>query len=163
LIQTGIIERPAEGCLCCGSHRTSRRLFDEIDGSGRVVVGDLEAGVMDLLWVWPKAEDTVLVVTEPYLKSLEVARRAVAVTREFGVEQIFVVGNRLASAEDAARVRSFFSDYPVLEVPDDPAVIDAARLGLSPMDTDASCPAVLAIGRVADELSAERPAQARST
>ncbi|MDQ6928599.1 MAG: AAA family ATPase [Actinomycetota bacterium] len=152
LIQTGIIERPAEGCLCCGSHRTSRRIFDELDASDRVVIADLEAGVIDLLWVWPKPEDTALVVTEPYIKSLEVARRALEVTRDFGVGQVFVVANRVSGRADVERVRKYLPGYEILEVPDDPSITRAAQTGLSPIDQAGDSPAVEAVAEIAGRL-----------
>jgi CO dehydrogenase maturation factor len=152
LIQTGLIERPSDGCLCCGSHRTSRRIFDQLDATDRVVVADLEAGVLDLLWVWPKPEDTALVVTEPYIKSLEVARRTLEATRDFGVGHVLVVANRIADRADAERVRKFLSDYEVVEVPDDPAVARAAQRGASPLEEAGDGPAVAAIGGLARQL-----------
>lgn len=64
LVQTGLIERPAQGCLCCGSHGTTRRILNEVPADGRTVVADLEAGVNDLIWAYPKPGDVVLVVTD---------------------------------------------------------------------------------------------------
>lgn len=161
LIQTGTIERPAEGCLCCGSHRTSRRIFDELDDTGRIVVADLEAGVIDLMWIWPKPGDCALVVTEPYIKSLEVARRALEVTRQFEVGQVVVVANRVTGRADAERVRKYLPDYTVVDVPDDPAVTRAGQVGRSPFDEAPDGPAAQAIGSLTELLVAG--AQARST
>ncbi len=148
MLQTGRIERPSEGCLCCGSHRTARQIFGEIDARGRVVVADLEAGVNDLMWIWPKPGDVTLIITEPYWKSLEVARRALYVTRELGVTDALVVANRVQSPADVDEVRSFLPDVLIVEVPDDPAVMDAAARGLSVMDTAPTCAAVRAVERL---------------
>lgn len=154
LVQTGRIERPAEGCLCCGSHGTTRKIFAEIDAGARVVVADLEAGVSDLMWAKPTAADTVVVVTEPYRKSLEVARRAVAVSRELGVERVFVVANRIENADDMAQVRAALPGAEIFEVPDDVAIANADRSGTAPMDSSGPSPAVRALTAFAARLVA---------
>jgi len=152
LVQTGRIERPSEGCLCCGSHRTTRRVFDELVGQDRMVVADLEAGVNDLMWAWPKPEDAALIVTEPYMKSVEVARRAMHVIKQLGVGQVIVVANRVAEPAEAEEVRAMLPDVEVIEIPEDPAVTQAARKGLSPVDTAPDCPAVEAVAALAARL-----------
>lgn len=152
MVETGRIERPAEGCLCCGSHATTRRLFGEVSGAGRVVLADLEAGVNDLIWAAPAAGDAVVVVTEPSVKSIEVARRAIVIARQHGVERILVVANRVASPADEAAVRDLAGDLPVTVVPDDPAVLAADRAGAPPLDAAPEAPAVLAVQALARSL-----------
>jgi len=149
LLQTGRIERPTEGCLCCGSHRSTRRIFDELDGRERFVVTDLEAGVSDLMWVWPKAGDVVLIVTEPYQKSLEVARRALQVATELGVERVLVIANRIEGSADADRVRRFLPGVSVTEVPEDDAARQAGAQGRCPLDLAPASPAVTAVAALA--------------
>lgn len=157
LLQTGRIERPSDGCLCCGSHRSSRRIFDELDGVDQTVVADLEAGVNDLMWVWPKAEDVVVIVTEPYQKSLQVAARTLEVARELGVGRVVIAANRIQDPSEAAEVAAFLPDIPVVQIPDDPAVTEAAAAGLSTMDTAPDGPAVQAVTALAASLSPEGP------
>lgn len=152
LVETGRIERPAEGCLCCGSHGTTRRLFSDLDGRNRVVIADLEAGVNDLVWARPDAEDVVLVVTEPYLKSLEVARRAVAVARQMGVQRVVVVANRVAGDEDGERVRQALPGLPLVEVPDNHDVGRAGREGVAPIDLAPASTAMQAVRALATDV-----------
>lgn len=152
MVETGRIERPAEGCLCCGSHATTRRLFADVSGEGRIVIADLEAGVNDLIWAAPAAGDAVVVVTEPSIKSIEVARRAIAIARQHGVERIIVVANRVSSDADEAAVRAIAGDLPVVVVPDDPAVMAADRNGTPPLDAAPDSPAVAVIQDLARSL-----------
>ncbi|HEX2027505.1 MAG TPA: AAA family ATPase [Nitriliruptorales bacterium] len=158
LVQTGLIERPAEGCLCCGSHGTTRRIVNEVPADGRVVVADLEAGVNDLIWAYPKADDVVVVVTEPYVKSLEVARRALQVTRDVGVRRVLVAANRLESDEDLADVASALPDVEIVAVPEDPAVWQADRDGVAALDAAPDSPAVAAVAALAARLVELEPA-----
>lgn len=155
MVETGRIERPSNGCLCCGSHATTRRLFTDVSGDGRIVIADLEAGVNDLIWAAPAAGDAVVVVTEPTAKSIEVARRAVAITRQLGVERVIVVANRVDDEADVGAVASAFPDLPLLVVPDDPAVAAADRAGTPPIDATPDAPAVIAVQRLAEDLLAD--------
>lgn len=131
LVQTGRIERPAERCLCCGSHATAREVLGALPGGdGEVVVADLEPGANDLLWARPGPDDVVLVVTDASHKGLEVANRLLRIAAELGVARTIVIANKLRDGE-AARVRARLGDVDVLEVAFDAgldgAVPDARR------------------------------------
>lgn len=160
LVQAGRIERPAQGCLCCGSHLAGRRIFHSLSDDNMVLIADLEPGVNDLIWIEPRATDMVMIVTEPYRKSLEVAHRAVRVARELGVGRIVIVANRLCGPSDAAVIRSAFPGMELLEVPEDQAVARAAALGRSPVDLDPGSPAVRAIAVAASKILALAPTSA---
>jgi CO dehydrogenase maturation factor len=150
LVATGKIERPSDACLCCGSHNTTRQFFGELADDDRVVVADLEAGLNDLIWAKPGADDVVLAVTEGSQKSVEIARRAVVVARELGVTRIIGVANRSVAADDAARTADLLGVAEVFSIPEDPAVEDADQLGVAPMDADPSSPAMVAVSQLAD-------------
>ncbi len=154
LVQTGLIERPAEGCLCCGSHGTTRRILGEVPADGRTVVADLEAGVNDLIWAYPKPGDVVLVVSEPYVKSIEVARRALQVARDVGVQHALLVVNRVQGPEDLTEVAQLIPDVDLVAVPEDPAVQQADRDGIAPLDAAPDSPAVTAVAALASQLLA---------
>jgi CO dehydrogenase nickel-insertion accessory protein CooC1 len=115
----------------------------------RVVVADLEAGLNDLIWAKPGADDVVLAVSEGSEKSVEIARRAVVVAEELGVTRIIGVANRSVSEEDAARVAEQLGVGEVFNIPEDPAVEHADQLGVAPMDADPTSPAMIAVGQLA--------------
>lgn len=155
LVQTGTIERPADGCLCCGSHGTTRRLFTELGAEDRIVLADLEAGVNDLIWARPEPGDTVLVVTRPYAKSLAVAGHAVAVARELGVERIMLVANGLADDDDLDLVTSAVPGVPVVALPEDDAVLHADRDGRATWDAAPDSPVVRVLTALGQQLVAQ--------
>jgi CO dehydrogenase maturation factor len=152
LVQTGRIERPTHGCLCCGSHFTTRRLFQEVAPGGGVLIADLEPGVNDLIWVEPAASDVVIVVTEPYRKSLEVTTRTLQVAKDMQVGRVVVIANRLGGPEDGKMVREALSDVEVVEVPEDEALARAAARGASPVDEAPAGPAVSTLTGLASDL-----------
>jgi len=150
LVATGKIERPSDACLCCGSHNTTRQFFGELADDERVIVADLEAGLNDLIWAKPGANDVVLAVSEGSEKSVEIARRAVVVAEELGVTRIIGVANRSTSEQDAARVADALGTVEFFTVPEDPAVEHADHLGVAPMDADPASPAMVAVSELAD-------------
>jgi CO dehydrogenase maturation factor len=158
LVATGKIERPTDSCLCCGSHMTTRQFFGDLGDHDRIVVADLEAGINDLLWARPGPDDVVLIVAEPSAKSVEIARRAREVAAELGVGRIIGVANRCTSDDDVTRLSEVLGGAEVHRVPEDPAIERADQLGQAPYDLDATSPAVVAVGTLAEHL-APRPAR----
>jgi len=156
LLQTGRIERPSDGCLCCGSHRSTRRMFDELSADDRLVIADLEAGVTDLCWTNPKPADTVLIVSTSDRSSVEVASRAIQVARDLEVGRILVVGNRLERQGAIGRLAELAEVADLVEVPEDPSIGAAEQRELSPLDLDAGSPAMQAMQALALRLL-ERP------
>lgn len=160
LVQTGEIKRPSEGCLCCGSHMTLRDVFARVPtGEGHAVVTDLEPGVNDVLWAYPKPGDIMIIVTDSSRKSLEVGRRLRDVAGELGLSTVLPVANQAERADDIERARDCFPGLRLFSIPDDAAVRRADRDGLSVLDFSPDCAAVRAVAELAAELL--RPAPAR--
>ncbi|MBA3386929.1 MAG: cobyrinic acid a,c-diamide synthase, partial [Chthoniobacterales bacterium] len=51
--------------------------------------------------------DMLLLVTEPYFKALETARRASELARELGIPRVVAVANKYRSSEDLAAIRDY--------------------------------------------------------
>ena len=152
LVSTGKVERPADTCMCCGSHMTTRTFFAGLPADDRVVVADLEAGLNDFLWTNPGPDDVVLAVADPSVKAIEIARRACELGRSLGVRRILGVANR-AGTEERERLSDALG-IEVLAVPDDPIIELAAQRPQAPIDADDTSPAVVAIAALADRLQA---------
>lgn len=152
LIATGKIERPTDSCLCCGSHLTTRRFFGDLAAADRVVVADLEAGLNDLIWAQPGANDVVVIVAEPSAKSVEIAIRAAQLAREMDVQRIIAIANRCRPGTDHAQRLAAVLDVPTIPVPEDPAVTAADRSGTATYDADPTSPAMTAVDHLADAL-----------
>jgi CO dehydrogenase maturation factor len=151
------VDMPDHGCLCCGV--SADRLLREIEGTGRTVLGDLEAGVGVLSRMEPGNLDVVLVVANPTPKSIEVARRAAetCVAREI---RVLVVANRVAGDEDLDAIRAVLGEHEIVVVPEDDVIRRADAEGLAPIDLDDSSPGVRAIIAISDRLAAEALPQA---
>ncbi len=118
----------------------------------RFVIADFEAGLGTVLRLDGNPVDVVVVVVEPTVKSLDVGRRAAETVGHAGLGRIVVVANRVRDEEDAARVRAGFPGLDVVMVPDDPAIVEAERHGVAPLDAAPHAPGVRALVEFADNL-----------
>jgi CO dehydrogenase maturation factor len=124
--------------------------FDNLNNV--VVVADLEAGIGTLTRLGDRQVDAVLLMVEPTPKSIEVATRAAGLAREKALGRLVVVANRIRHVDDLAAVRAAFPDDRVVGIPDDPAIVEADRRGLAPLDLAPDAPAVRALAELADSL-----------
>lgn len=128
-------------------------MLGSVTAEEATVVADLEAGIGTLTRLADAAVDVTVVVVEPTPRSIDVARRAVAVATERGHGRVVVVANKVTDEQDRQRVRAAFDQFPIVEVPADDAIDTADRLGLSPLDHAPDCPAVQALRQLSDLVS----------
>jgi CO dehydrogenase maturation factor len=127
-------------------------LLGSVNDEATTVVADLEAGIGTLTRLGASSVDATVVVVEPTLRSIDVARRAVAVADEQRQGRVVVVANKVSDTQDRARIEEAFGDRLLVVVPDDPAIDAADRLGVSPVDHEPSAPAVTALEGIVDAM-----------
>jgi len=133
-------------------------LLGRLESGDRVVIADMEAGAGTLTRMPEGCLDLALLVTEPSPKSIEVARRSLAIITERKLGPAMVVASKVRDESDIQMIRSALGVDEVLVVPEDPAVLAADRDGVSPLDSAPDSPAVSAIRAFAGTLKA--PARA---
>lgn len=114
----------------------------------RDVVVDMEAGVEHLSRGTVRHVDRLLVVIEPYFRSLETGKRTVRLGIELGIGRVEVVANKVRDEADRSAIREFCGARGldvVAEIPYDDALREAERAGSAPLDFDPDMPAVRAI------------------
>ncbi len=129
-----------------------------VDRDGSQTVTDMEAGLEHLKRGTLEHTDLLLIVVEPYFKSLEAAGRVAELARNLGVPTVYAVANKVQSARDEGAIRDFCAakDLPVMAVvPFDADVAEAERQGRAPLDLTPDAPAVVALRELADRLIAE--------
>lgn len=142
----------------CAAHATVRGLMRDLTSAVGTVVVDLDAGLEHLSRGTPRYVDTLLLVAEPYFKSMETAARSKALAEELGIPRILGVANKVRGPQDEEAMRSFFTraGLPLAGViPTDEMILDADRVGRAPLDHDATSPAVVEITRLANALTAD--------
>jgi CO dehydrogenase maturation factor len=140
----------------CAAHATVRGLLHDLTEQSGMVVIDMEAGLEHLSRGTPRYVDTLLLVAEPYFKSMETAARSKAMAEELGISRILAVPNKVRGPRDAEAMRSFFAHVGLpccVFIPADEMIVEADRLGQAPLDYDAASPAVVEIARLAEALS----------
>ena len=150
LVVASRIERANPGCMCCGV--SPEGLLTELDSAGKIIIGDLEAGIGTVMRLQEGHADVVLVVAQPTAKSLNIARRAVELTDDRG-GRVIVVANRVRNDEDLAIIREAVGDCEMVVVPDEPAIALADREGRAAIDVDENAPGVRVLIDLADRLA----------
>ena len=134
-------------------HATVRSVIEVAsEARGDFCILDTEASPEHLSRGTAQYADAMLLVVEPYFKSLETGRRMAALAKDLGLEQVALIANKVRGESDLEAVREF-AQRNELEVggiiPYDEAMPGAERAGSSPLDFAPDGPAVAAIEGIA--------------
>ena len=97
----------------------------------------------------------MLVVVEPSFKSIETAKRMIALARELAPERLALVANKVTDEQGRAAVHDLAvaEDVEVAgEVPHDPTMLQADLAAIALLDYAPHAPAIVAIDALADRL-----------
>ncbi len=149
------LERGGEGCLC-GEHITVRDLVGHmVEQPDHITILDMEASVEHMGRGTPRYADVLLIVTEPYYRSLETTGRLAPLARDLGVKRLYVVANKVRGSRDEEAIRRYCAEHEleVLSVlPFDEAVIEAEQAGTPILDADPGSAYVKVAERLLEEL-----------
>ena len=119
-----------------------------------VCILDTEASPEHLSRGTARYADGMLIVVEPYFKSLETGRRMAALARDLGLERVELIANKIRDGAEREAVREFAeaNDLEVAAViPFDEHMPGAERAAAAPLDFAPDAPAVQAIGQLTRE------------
>lgn len=137
LVRMGMPQHAEEGCLC-GAHAVGAALLADLGTSpGTITIMDLEASPEHLSRGTARHADVLLLVAEPYFRSLETVRLQARLARELPLHHIGVVANKLRSPADADAVREFVAGLELTcdgEIPFSDHVTAADRAARSLLD-----------------------------
>lgn len=152
-----------EGCLCSAHATVSAILADTVNQGESVTLVDFEASPEHFSRGTTRHVDTLLLVAEPYYRSLETARRMGELAAELPIRQVAVVANKLRSPDDLAAMEEFFANHNMVvqgRVPWSDAVLDADKAGTPLIDYDPDGPVVAAVADLVQRLTAAGTAAA---
>jgi CO dehydrogenase maturation factor len=115
----------------------------------------MEAGLEHLSRSTARASDVMLVVAEPYYKSLETADRVKTMAAELGIPNVFVVANKVRTQADLQAIRAFCDKRGlemVATIPYDDRLAEASQIPQSPLDLTPDSAGVTAITDLATTL-----------
>lgn len=125
-----------EGCLC-SAHAVVSAILEDLGDPGRDVVIDMEASPEHLSRGTVRHVDAILLIAEPYYRSLETVRRMAALARELPVPHVTVAANKVRSDADAQAIAEFCARHSLTLsgfVPWSEAVGDADRARIPVID-----------------------------
>lgn len=144
-----------EGCLCSAHATVSALLEDLGPGSDSTVVIDMEASPEHFSRGTVRHTDAVVLIAEPYYRSLETVRRMAQLAGDLDIARLLVVANKVRGVEDAEAVREFCDRHQLelaATVPWSDAVGLADRRRSAVVDTPGTADVVQAVASVGDVL-----------
>ncbi len=156
-----VMGKPADGsagsgCMCA-SHRAVRGLIAEMSDSGEHTVTDMEAGLEHLKRGTARNVEAMLIVAEPYYRSLEAASRTFSLANELKIPHVYAIANKVRGDADRDAIATYCAQHgmPVLGVvPFDDEFAAAERAEMAPVDFAAGSAGMRAIEAVADRVIA---------
>ncbi len=157
LLIAGRVEGHQAGSGCnCSAHTTVRGILEHLHADPAFhTVSDMEAGLEHLQRGTLEHVDTLLIVIEPYFKSIEAAGRIEELGRNLGVPRRYAVANKVRSRRDEEAIQSFCEakGIPVAAVvPFDEGVAEAERQGLAVLDAAPDSDAVAVLRELSERL-----------
>lgn len=102
-----------------------------------------------------KLLDLAIIVVEPYMKSIETARRLIDIITSSGGNRYLIVANKIREDQDLEFIiEKLGGVHPDIVVPEDKNISEADLAALSPIDRNPNSPAVKAIRDMAAGIAA---------
>ena len=120
-----------------------------------VMVTDMEAGVEHLSRSTTRGSDVMLIVAEPYYKSLETAARVADMANELDIPRVYVVANKVRTPTEAQAIETFCQKHKleqIASIPYDEKVAESSLLPEAPLDYCPDGPGVARISELAARL-----------
>ena len=135
LLEMGAVDIGGSGCICPESAMLKTLLTHLLFRKDDVLILDMYAGVEHLGRATVDFVDAMLVVVEPTRRSLGTAAQIKSLAADIGLTRLWLVGNKVRNAEEAAFLKAETPGLPVLGLlPADLAVQEADRLGIAVYD-----------------------------
>ncbi|HEU0265536.1 MAG TPA: carbon monoxide dehydrogenase accessory protein CooC, partial [Geobacterales bacterium] len=136
LLVMGKAKGAGSGCYCPENSLIRRLLAHLVVRADEVVILDMEAGIEHLTRGTGRHVDAFLVVVEPGQRSLQTARQVLELAHGLGIQKVWLVGNKVRSAEDERFITDGLPQIPLLGfIPYAADVVAADLAGSSPFDT----------------------------
>lgn len=155
LVRMGMPVHAEEGCLC-SAHAAASALLGDLGGDAdRLTIMDLEASPEHLSRGTARHADVLILVAEPYFRSLETVRRQAVLAAELPSTTVGIVANKLRRDGDAGAIEEFAAGLGLPlwgAVPWSDEVGDADRAVLALIDHAPQSPVVASVRRLIETL-----------
>jgi len=155
LLVMGTVRNAGGGCMCPANTVIRALLHHLLVKSKEAVVTDMEAGVEHMGRGTAEHVDTMLIVTDSSLKSMETAKKLYALTKDLGIKKTFIVGNKVANSEEGKLIENFTlkNDMPLLGlIPYDEQILKADMSGETPLKYTRISKGIAVIRKIGEKL-----------
>ncbi len=136
LLEMGAVEMGGSGCICPESAMLKTLFTHLLFRKDDVLILDMYAGVEHLGRATVDFVDALIIVVEPTRRSMGTAVQIQQLAQDIGLTRLWLVGNKVRSADDAAFLQTNHLHIPILGLfPMDDGVAEADRLGTAVYDT----------------------------
>ena len=130
-----------------------------VEQTHQLTIVDMESSVEHMSRGTPRYADVLLIVTEPYYRSLETMGRIAPLAQELEIKQVYVVANKVRHTRDEEAVRRYCEErgLEILAVlPFDDEVLEADQSGTPVLDADPESAYVRLVEQLVERLPAAR-------
>ena len=116
---------------------------------------DMEAGLEHLSRGTIRYVDCILIIIEPYFKSMETGAQLNRLAKELDIKHVYCIAYKVRGTEDERALETFCAEREMNllgMIPNDDSLITADRANLAPLDYDANGIAVMAISELSNKL-----------
>ena len=130
LLEMGSVDLGGSGCICPESAMLKTLFTHLLFRDDEVLIIDMYAGVEHLGRATVDFVDAMIVVVEPTQRSLGTAAQIKRLSKDIGLERLWLVGNKVRTEEELKFLERESPEIPLLGIlPMDLGVLDADRLG----------------------------------
>ena len=130
LLEMGSVDLGGSGCICPESAMLKTLFTHLLFRDDEVLIIDMYAGVEHLGRATVDFVDAMIIVVEPTQRSLSTAAQIKTLSKDIGLERLWLVGNKIRTEEELKFLEQESPGLPLLgTLPMDLGVLDADRLG----------------------------------
>ncbi len=155
LLVMGTVKDGGSGCMCPSNALLRVLVQHLLIQREDILVMDMVAGLEHLGRGTARRMDTMLVVVEPRMKSVDTVKRILKLAKDIEVREVLAVGNKIGSEREKRFVEEMMGDLDVpiaAYIPRDEAVAEADMLGEAPIDHNPNSAAIMALAELKNYL-----------
>jgi len=155
LLVMGTVKDGGSGCMCPSNALLRVLVQHLLIQREDILVMDMVAGLEHLGRGTARRMDTMLVVVEPRMKSVDTVKRILKLAEDIEVREVLAVGNKIGSEREKRFVEEKMGELGVpiaAYIPYDEAVAEADMLGEAPIDHNPNSAAIMALAELKNYL-----------
>lgn len=155
LLVMGTVKAGDSGCMCPANALLRVLLQHLLIQRRDLIIMDMEAGLEHLGRGTARRVDSMLVVLDPTIKSMDTLKRIVSLAKQIDIPEVLAIGNKIEDEKGSALITEKAESLGIpiaCWIPYDPAVPQADLLGKAPIDYNEYSPAINAVKSLKDFL-----------